>query len=272
MPSRLIREGWLESEPVNQLDAAAERFFLRLCLRADDFGRYHANPMLLRSALFPLRDDIKAADVTKWLDACCKAGLTRRYSADGKAFVEIPKFGQRMRAAVSKFPQPADKCPTDDGQMTGTCQTDDGHVPDSCGQMLPESETESESEAKSDAEAEKEARPFSSLAFEKAWAEFKTHRKQIRKPITPLAAEKQLKQLAAMGEQRAIEAIEHTIAKGWQGIREPDGKHRPDARPDAWMDHIRRREAKEREQAEREANEAKAAQLCADLLEGEPAA
>ena len=68
--------------------------------------------------------------------------------------------------------------------------------------------------------------PFSSEAFGKAWEEFQTHRRQIRKPLTPLASQKQLDQLKAMGEVRAIAAINHTIAKGWQGIREPDGKDR----------------------------------------------
>jgi len=149
MPSRVIREGWLESELINKLDANAERFFLRLCLRADDFGRYHANPMLLRSTLFPLRDDVKPADVSKWLESCRKAGLLRCYSVEGKPFIEIPKFEQRMRSAVSKFPQPAADCPqaavmcpTDDGQMTDIRPTDDGPP-------LSESESESESDAES---------------------------------------------------------------------------------------------------------------------------
>jgi hypothetical protein len=33
-------------------------------------------------------------------------------------------------------------------------------------------------------------------------------------------AESQLKNLAAMGEKRAIAMIENTIGKGWQGLRE----------------------------------------------------
>lgn len=87
--------------------------------------------------------------------------------------------------------------------------------------------------------------PFSSEAFGKAWATFEQHRREIRKPITATAGAMALNQLAAMGEARAIRAIEHTIAKGWQGIREPDGtdaaRHaqsstrRPDLpEPDGW--------------------------------------
>lgn len=59
-------------------------------------------------------------------------------------------------------------------------------------------------------------------AFREAWATFSTHRSELTKPLTPTAAGMALKRLAEMGEPRAIAAIEHTIEKGWQGIREPD--------------------------------------------------
>lgn len=137
MPNRIIREGWLESEPINTLDAAAERFFLRLCLRADDFGRYHANPVLLKSNLFPLREDVRGTDIPRWLAACEKAGLLRCYESDGKRFIEIPKFGQRARAETSKFPQP----PTHVRPMTDTCPSNDSQP-----RTYSETETEAYSE------------------------------------------------------------------------------------------------------------------------------
>ena len=54
------------------------------------------------------------------------------------------------------------------------------------------------------------------------WGDFEQHRREIRKPLTPTAAKHANLQLQAMGEGRAIAALRHTIAKGWQGIREPD--------------------------------------------------
>lgn len=65
--------------------------------------------------------------------------------------------------------------------------------------------------------------PFSSDSFAQAWAMFGQHRRELRKPLTPTASKMALEQLERMGEDRAIAAIKHTIAKGWQGIREPDG-------------------------------------------------
>lgn len=58
--------------------------------------------------------------------------------------------------------------------------------------------------------------------FLTAWANWAAHRAEIRKPITNTMARTQLGQFAEWGERRAIAAINHTIAKGWQGIREPD--------------------------------------------------
>lgn len=93
--------------------------------------------------------------------------------------------------------------------------------------------------------------PFASVGFLKAWDEFRTHRRQIKKPLTPLAEEKSLAMLEEMGERRALAAINHTIAKGWQGLREPDmadaSHYKPHvpakaevAEPHGWRDFARR--------------------------------
>jgi hypothetical protein len=59
-------------------------------------------------------------------------------------------------------------------------------------------------------------------AFRTAWGEWCEHRREIRKPLTPTSTKAQLRELASMGVERATLALRHTIAKGWQGIREPD--------------------------------------------------
>jgi hypothetical protein len=65
--------------------------------------------------------------------------------------------------------------------------------------------------------------PFASEAFRAAWSDFVKHRGQLKKKFTPLAMEYALRELGEMGEARAIACIRHTISKGWQGLREPDG-------------------------------------------------
>lgn len=64
---------------------------------------------------------------------------------------------------------------------------------------------------------------LSSPEFIAIWRTWEQHRREIRKPLTPQAGVMALRELDGMGAIRAAAAIRHTIAKGWQGIREPDG-------------------------------------------------
>lgn len=159
VPNRIIREGWLESEAINSLSPIAERFFLRLCLKADDFGRFHANPQLLKSNLFPLKDDVRGADMSRCLAECEEAGLVRCYGHDSKRYVVVPKFGQRTRASVSKFPEPPDV-----SQAPAECLTHVGHVSDMCQTQVRQPRTYSETETETDAEAGVPARAGDSVA------------------------------------------------------------------------------------------------------------
>ena len=116
MPTRLLRD-WTDSFAVDELDAQAERFFVRLIMVVDDYGRFHADPRMLRSKCFPLNTDIRDTDITRWLAACQKTGLLRCYQDKAKrALLEICNFKQRSRTE-SKFAA-ADICPSNDRQMT----------------------------------------------------------------------------------------------------------------------------------------------------------
>lgn len=115
MPNRIFREGLLDSEPFNALSLEAELFFVRLMLKADDFGRYTGHPTLLRANLYPLKlDKVREKDIVDWLGECVRQKMVIVYTSGGKSFLEIPKFQQRTRAEKSRFPE----CPTNDGQLS----------------------------------------------------------------------------------------------------------------------------------------------------------
>ena len=131
MPERMLRD-WTDSEAVNQLDWAAECLFTRLIMKADDFGRFHGNPRLIKSLLFPLKDGLRDADISRWIAECVKAGLLREYTdrVSGKPFVEIRKYGQRLRTKKAKFPD-------ENGRFAAPC----GNPPQTaaeCGEAPPE--------------------------------------------------------------------------------------------------------------------------------------
>ena len=66
--------------------------------------------------------------------------------------------------------------------------------------------------------------PFDSPGFAEIWKRWRTHRTEIRKPLKPTQEAEQLREMQALGELRATACILHTIAKGWQGLREPDNQ------------------------------------------------
>lgn len=106
MANRVLRD-WTTSEKIDKLSPQAELFFVRLIMKADDHGCFHANPKLLKAALFPLRE-IHDRDISKWLAECVKSTIVQLYDAGGRKYLRIADFGQRLRNMVSKFPQPDD--------------------------------------------------------------------------------------------------------------------------------------------------------------------
>lgn len=109
MPNRMLRD-WTDSEKVNKLTVYAERFFVRLIMKVDDYGCFYGNTSLLKANLFPfLLNDIREADLARWMDECQKAGLIVLYEVGGKKFLQITDFGQRLDKSRSKFPLPDNK-------------------------------------------------------------------------------------------------------------------------------------------------------------------
>jgi len=106
MPSRLIREGILTSDRVEQLDPPAEVFYRRLMSKVDDHGLYDARPSILRASLYPLRiDRVREADCTRWMAACQMAGLIVLYQHDGKPYLQVLDTRWQTRSEA-KYPLP----------------------------------------------------------------------------------------------------------------------------------------------------------------------
>lgn len=208
MATRMLRD-WTGSEAVDQLSEGAEVFFIRLIMKADDFGCYYGNPKILSSTLYPLKK-VAHERIIKLRDECSKVGVIQVYSVDGKDYVCIPNFGQRLRAMNRKFPEPIKTTsPTDDGQMSDRCQTDDGRREE----KGREEEVEEEVEEKGSAYAP----PFEGLLLEK-WNDWEKHRKEKRSPITPTARKQQIKLLGGRPPNEAIEILDYSLTNGYTGL------------------------------------------------------
>jgi len=109
MPNRLINESCRASETLARVSANAERLFWRLLTVADDYGRFRAQPALVRSSCFQqMLDSISDGDVAAWLNELVRVRAVQLYRVDGKEygwFLKWQKY-QQCRARKSKFPEP----------------------------------------------------------------------------------------------------------------------------------------------------------------------
>ncbi|QSH41886.1 hypothetical protein P0136_05715 [Lentisphaerota bacterium ZTH] len=137
MPTRLLKEGILTSDKVNNLSSAAELFYRRLMSIVDDYGRYDARVPILRASCYPLKlDSVGVDDIAIWIDECQKNDLLQIYKVDEKCYLQMKDFRQQVRSKKSKFPAPVDpecgECTTDAKHMHSTCTAGDKQVHSTC--------------------------------------------------------------------------------------------------------------------------------------------
>lgn len=108
MPNRLIKDSIHESEKISRLSDFQFRIWVNLITYVDDYGRGDARPAIIKGRCFPLRDEIKADDISGALQQLAASGCIRLYSVDGMKYLYFPNWDdhQRIRTKVSKFPSP----------------------------------------------------------------------------------------------------------------------------------------------------------------------
>ena len=161
MPNRILSESVKRSDQIDQLSWFDEVVFYRALLTADDYGCLDGRPKLLKSDLFPTRDDVTRKSIEDSLAKLTSTDLLRAYEVSGKPYMLFPtwEMHQRIRRRKQKYPWPCgrvnDVCPYGAAECNKTaatcCQSaaDCGQVADKCrtsaANCPPESESESES-------------------------------------------------------------------------------------------------------------------------------
>lgn len=168
MPNRILRD-WTDSLKFDGISAEAERLFVRLIMKADDYGRYHAEPRLLKAGVFPF-EDVRLNELDRVLQELSTRQLILQYQVQNRAYLAIFNFGQRLRQSRAKFPpkdgEPNEWIPEDstwksendsnppsiDRKLSTSC----GKSPSSSRHFPPDSETETDIESDTDTETRKE--------------------------------------------------------------------------------------------------------------------
>jgi len=111
MPNRILHERICVSETIAQLTSDEERFFYRLIVQCDDFGRFDGRASVIRARCFALQlDTVSDEAVAGWLDVLTSVGLVAMYEVDGRSFLQVTTWEryQQTRAKRSKYPDPMD--------------------------------------------------------------------------------------------------------------------------------------------------------------------
>ena len=112
MPTRMIREGLLDSERYASISNDGRLFFHHLMLLADDFGCVSLSPAFLRRRCF--YDAPTNERISRLICELADADLIRTYDADRHALAFIPRFRQRLKRATLKYAIPPEQLYSDD--------------------------------------------------------------------------------------------------------------------------------------------------------------
>ncbi len=111
MPQRFLRPGLTTSKKFNRVSWEAQTFYVRLLTLVDDYGRYEADRMLLRSLCFPIGDPDGNEVSVKTVENICDQLLAKKLlvfypGIEGKEYLQLTNWKEHARAA-SKFPAPS---------------------------------------------------------------------------------------------------------------------------------------------------------------------
>lgn len=179
-------------------------------------------------------------DSVRWHE--CKLAVLSTFDlrADGRLYQkrmerEARKMKENRRKRKVAASAAATKRWNDAKRMRTASQSHENRNANSC--LSISSSTSISSSSKEEKETKEAASPartkfnaadavipdsLNAQAFADAWKRWCRHRADIKKPLTATSVDQQFRQFSGWGVDRAVKAIEFTILKGWQGIREDD--------------------------------------------------
>ena len=219
MPNRVLKDSITCSKQIDSLTWFQEVMFYRLIVKADDFGRYHADPQIVKSELFPRKEDLTKKAVAEGLDALEACGLIKRYAWEEADYLQIVKWEdhQQRRATKSKFPDVnGNHVIANSGNRNqmksidincNQLQSNDNNR----NQMSPNTNTNTNTKTKTNNAREESADAFASdeelFAIQKDHDQILDSAKRIGLPLT----EKNCDDLIGLYEVYGLEAVLHGI-------------------------------------------------------------
>lgn len=222
---RTIKPEFWSSEQVVDCSATARLLFIGLWNFSDDAGRHVASAKRLKMEVFP-GDPFSHSDILEWIDELKQAGLIIEYEVQGQSYWQVTGWGhQKIEKPNVKHPPP----PIDNRSENSRLTVVDSSPPEGKGRESiggesntpptpPRGKTDQKTR-KFDPKSAEIPAALDTPKFRKAWEQFCEYRRDDkRKPITQRSCTMLLNKLDRDGVEAAVEAIEQSIANGWQGV------------------------------------------------------
>lgn len=88
----MVHASTWDSAQIAKLSRDARLLYIGLITFGDDDGRLKASPALIRSQMYPYDDDVKVADVARWLKEIEGQKLVVGYEVEGEPYYFHPKW------------------------------------------------------------------------------------------------------------------------------------------------------------------------------------
>jgi len=126
--SRQIKPEFFEDEGVGNWSLGARLLFIGMWTQADDVGNVVANPVFLKSRIFPYDEDVTAETIHGWLSECSVSTHVCLYEVGSERFAHIKNFGKHQtinRPGKWRNPEPPTGKLTEDSLRTHGALTED---------------------------------------------------------------------------------------------------------------------------------------------------
>ena len=107
---RMIDKVVILSKKINAVSEGTENMYYRININADDFGRYYAEPEILKGQIYTIRK-ISLKEIRRRLDELWKIGLIKIYPINDERYLEIIDFEKHQifksdRPKKGEHPEP----------------------------------------------------------------------------------------------------------------------------------------------------------------------
>jgi len=124
----MINKAICADKKINNLSNDTSRLaFTWLVIHADKEGRTHGDPAMVRSMLFPRRDDVTVEQVESYITEWAVRGLIVRYESNDDLWIWFPNF-EKNQLGLRKEREPDSIIPP----LTEDCRIIDGTCTEDC--------------------------------------------------------------------------------------------------------------------------------------------